>query len=200
MASDVSNLTVTWRWERDQEGQWKNWQGWGQKPGQEQQGYMSMLRNTGRAPITTYLGLEIVRVVVGVLRVHWLLLQTLAHVAGILSTEAGNVDTGRELPSSGQWDRGSRSGIWFLILPSAPLCSSVVVQGKRQVQVVFEKICLWWESSWASPEPLFFFFFGWMLNQSLATGATERFPQVRESRAACPSVAGMRRWCVKRVR
>lgn len=41
-----------------------------------------------------YLSLEIIGVVVGVLRVHWLLLQSLAHVAGILSTEAGNGDTG----------------------------------------------------------------------------------------------------------
>lgn len=75
-------------------------------------------------------------VVVGVLRVHWLLLQTLAHVAGILSTEAGNVDTGKKLPSSEQWDRGSRSGIGFLIFPIASVCLSVVVQEKRQVEVV----------------------------------------------------------------
>lgn len=54
-----------------------------------------------RSRRSAYLGLEIVGVVVGVLRVHWLLLQSLAHVAGILSTEAGNGDTGgRELPSS----------------------------------------------------------------------------------------------------
>lgn len=64
-----------------------------------------------KSAIITYLGLEIVGVVVGVLRVHWLLLQTLAHVAGILSTEAGNVDTGKKLPSSEQWDRGSQGGI-----------------------------------------------------------------------------------------
>lgn len=31
-----------------------------------------------------YLGLEIVGVVVGVVGVHWLLLQTFSHVAGIL--------------------------------------------------------------------------------------------------------------------
>lgn len=57
-----------------------------------------MLEEYRKSTIITYLGLEIVGVVVGVLRVHWLLLQTLAHVAGILSTEAGNVDTGRKLP------------------------------------------------------------------------------------------------------
>lgn len=97
---------------------------------------MSMLEEYRKSAIITYLGLEIVGVVVGVLRVHWLLLQTLAHVAGILSTEAGNVDTGRKLPGSKQWDRGSRRGMRFLIFPLASLCSSLVVQGKRQVQVV----------------------------------------------------------------
>lgn len=55
------------------------------------------LQEVQRAP---YLGLEIVGVVVGVLRVHWLLFQSLAHVAGILSTEAGNGDTGGKLLSS----------------------------------------------------------------------------------------------------
>ena len=70
-----------------------------------------MLEEYRKSAVITYLGLEIVGVVVGVLRVHWLLLQTLAHVAGILSTEAGNVNTGRKLPSSEQWDSGSRSGI-----------------------------------------------------------------------------------------
>lgn len=72
---------------------------------------MSMLEEYRKRAMITYLGLEIVGVVVGVLRVHWLLLQTLAHVAGILSTEAGNVDTGRKLPGSEQWDRGSRRGM-----------------------------------------------------------------------------------------
>lgn len=97
---------------------------------------MRVLQEYRKSAIITYLGLEIVGVVVGVLRVHWLLLQTLAHVAGILSTEAGNVDTGRKLPSSEQRDRGSRSGIGFPIFPTASVCSSPVVQGKRQVQVV----------------------------------------------------------------
>lgn len=37
-----------------------------------------------------YLGLEVVGVVVCVLRVHWLLFQSLAHIAGILSAVARN--------------------------------------------------------------------------------------------------------------
>lgn len=66
-----------------------------------------------------------------------MLLQTLAHVAGILRTEAGNVDTGKKLPSSQQWDRGgSGSGIGFLNFPIASVCSSAVVQEERQLQVV----------------------------------------------------------------
>lgn len=95
-----------------------------------------MLEECGKGALITYLGLEIVGVVVGVLRVHWLLLQTLAHVAGILSTEAGNVETGKKLPSSEQWERGRRSGIGFRILPIASVCPSAVVQDKRQVEVV----------------------------------------------------------------
>ena len=55
---------------------------------------MSRLEECKKSRRAAYLGLEIVGVVVGVLRVHWLLLQSLAHVAGILSTEAGNGDTG----------------------------------------------------------------------------------------------------------
>lgn len=65
-----------------------------------------------------------------------MLLQTLAHVAGILRTEAGNVDTGKKLPSSEHWDRGSSSGIGFLIVPIASVCSSAVVREERQLQVV----------------------------------------------------------------
>lgn len=57
---------------------------------------MSRLEECKNSRRAAYLGLEIVGVVVGVLRVHWLLLQSLAHVAGILSTEAGNGDTGAE--------------------------------------------------------------------------------------------------------
>jgi len=70
-----------------------------------------------------YLGLEIVGVVVGVLRVHWLLLQSLAHVAEILSTEAGNGDTGVasfQVASNGIEAAGE--AVRFLSLPSAPLC------------------------------------------------------------------------------
>lgn len=45
-----------------------------------------------------YLGLEIMRVVVSVLRVHWLLFQAFAHVAGIFISDAGNSLTGCSAP------------------------------------------------------------------------------------------------------
>lgn len=48
-----------------------------------------------------------------------------------------------------------------------------------------------------APEPVQSLSVGWMLNQSLATGATERFPQVLESRAVCPLVASIRQQCMK---
>lgn len=48
-----------------------------------------------------------------------------------------------------------------------------------------------------APEPVQSLSVGWMLNQSLATGATERFPQVLESRAVCPLVASIRQQCLK---
>lgn len=105
---------------------------------------MSMLEEYRKSAIITYLGLEIVGVVVGVLRVHWLLLQTLAHVAGILSTEAGNVDTGRKLPGSKQWDRGYRRGMRFLIfpLPHCVLLWSSKERGRFRLSDRLEKICL----------------------------------------------------------
>lgn len=43
-----------------------------------------------------------------------------------------------------------------------------------------------------APEPVQSLGVGWMLSQSLATGAMERFPQVLESGAVCPLVARFR--------
>lgn len=44
------------------------------------------------------LGLEIMRIVVSVLRVHWLLFQAFAHVAGIVISDAENSLTGSNAP------------------------------------------------------------------------------------------------------
>lgn len=49
-------------------------------------------------PAVPYLGLEIVGVVVGVLGVHWLLVQAFAHVAGVLLAGAGNSLAGCSAP------------------------------------------------------------------------------------------------------
>lgn len=46
----------------------------------------------------SYLGLEIMRIVVSVLRVHWLLFQAFAHVAGIVISDAENSLTGSNAP------------------------------------------------------------------------------------------------------
>lgn len=151
----------------DQEGQRRSRHGQGQEPAEGQQGSGGMLEEYKKSAVITYLGLEIVGVVVGVLRVHWLLLQTLAHVAGILSTEAGNVDTGRKLPRSEQWDRGSTSGIGFLISPSALPWSSLVVRGKRQLSGCHTVLPV----KGTAPEPLHslsFFFFFWVDAQSVS--------------------------------
>lgn len=68
-------------------------------------------------------------VVVGVLRVHWLLLQSLAHVAGILSTEAGNGDTGAGAAKT-QRDRGS-----FPLLLHHQCVAQSVLSGEGRVCV-----------------------------------------------------------------
>ena len=50
-------------------------------------------------------------VVVSVLGVHWLLFQSLAHVAGILSAEAGNGDWEAEEEEEEEEEDGIRPGL-----------------------------------------------------------------------------------------
>lgn len=65
---------------------------------------------------------------------------------------------------------------WFHPQPCRGLLWSSEERGSFQVVTQF---CLWRGQLLSrSTASVFFFFFGWMLSQSLATGATERFPQV----------------------
>lgn len=89
----------------------------------------------------TYLGLQIVGVVVGVLRVHWLLLQSLAHVAGILSTEAGNGDTGEEagkLRAMGKRQRES------CVIPVFAVSTNMLFSGPSKKGIGF----VFWTATW----------------------------------------------------
>lgn len=48
-----------------------------------------------------------------------------------------------------------------------------------------------------APEPVQSLSFGWMLNQSFATGATERFPQELNQEQRVRQWPDIRQWCVK---